>query len=700
MKRVLFAFAALLLVAVGCENEIGKIQETNGFTTIRAVISDLDPSSRACLSYSDAYKQIWEEGDEISVFDGVSNVKFTLTEGAGTPTGTFTASAALATSDKYFAVYPYDTATAVDGDSLSVVFPYELTLNPATGCTQGGGNILVAKSEGNVFQFRNACSFVKLDLAGSELLESISLVCKEVESLAGTWKFAINESSLNGRFTRSATCLKVDCGEGLQLPAVVCIPVPPTVTNGFVVYATNKSGLSARAQASTTENISYNKVVEMPQLNVVCDKAFLEGMNFNKTVKSFIRGALVTNTGDYDSTVTKIVFLANQNMEGATGIPVGAGNDRSALASLDGGTLTVRTAAPKYHVNLRYLFSFFSGLEEIEGLDLFDTEISNSMYYTFGHCHNLKSVDLSHFNTENVTTMQYAFNGCWKLASIDCGTFNTSKVTSMNQMFRQCKLADPINISTFTSEALLDTYYMFQSCEKVKELNFNENFKGENIRRSSFMFYHCSSVTELDLRNFTLANDTTLFHMFDSCMALASLKQNFDTRNVVSLGSMFRRCESITELDLSNFNTEKVATFSYMFRACGALRKVNLSGASTQGATGSVSYMFGTYANTNGQSTDLHEVVLGPNFDWFSNASSTSNFWSAPSRLFATAEDPLVIKCSLNFAQGAVKVNHTNLLTPLKDGRIVLKNLNGKEFLYDCEKSAITKDTVLTDPDA
>ncbi len=699
MKKVLFAWVALLLVAVGCEKENGKIStDKNGITTIQAVISDLD-QTRAHLDPA-AYKQVWEEGDEISVFDGVSNVKFTLTSGAGTAIGSFASEATLATADAYYAVYPYETTTTLNGESLTVTFPHELTLDPATGCTKGGGNIMAAKSAGSTFEFKNASSFIKLDLTGSEKLETISIVCKEVESLAGTWKFTISDTELKGSFTRSATCLKVDCGEGLQLPATVCIPVPPTVTDGFVLYATNTNGLSARAQATTPTEISYNKVVEMPALNLVCDKAYIEGMNFNKAVKSAASGTFVTNTGDYDSTIVKIVFLANQNMEGATGIPVGAGNDRSAVASLDGGTLTVRTAAPKYHVNLRYLFSYFSGLEEIEGLDLFDTEISNSMYYTFGHCHNLKSVDLSHFNTENVTTMQYAFNACWKLESIDCSSFNTSKVTSMNQMFRQCRIADPINISSFTSEALTDTYYMFQACENVKELNFNENFKGENIERSSYMFYHCSSVSELDLSHFTLAKDTTLFHMFDSCMALTSLKQNFDTRNVTTLGSMFRRCESLTELDLSNFNTDKVVTFSYMFRAAGHLQKINLYNASTKAATGSASYMFGTYANTSGASTDLREIILGPNFDWFSNASSVSYFWSAPARLTATAADPLVIKCSLNFAQGAVAIGHTNMLTPLKDGRIVLKNLNGKEFLYDCEKSAITKNTVLTDPDA
>ena len=712
MKRLIIALFALLTLAVACDKENGKnLTSRDGITTIQAVISD-DVDTRALLDGT-TYKQVWEAGDEISLFDGVSHIKFTLTDGAGTPTASFSTEASVAVADHYYAVYPYSETNALDQDSISVVYPYDITLDPATGHTNGV-NIMMAKSEGSAFEFKNACSFVKLDLTGNELIESISVVCKEIESLAGTGKYAITDAGLKGRFTRSATCLKVDCGAGLQLPATVCIPVPPTVTDGFTLYITNKAGLSTRASATTSESVGYNKVVEMPALNVVCDKAYLEGMNFNKTVKSFIKGQFVTSTSDYDSTITKIVFLANQDMTDVSGIPVGAGNDKCAIASLDGSTLTVKTAAPGYVVNLRYLFSYFSGLEQIEGLNLFDTSISNSMYYTFGHCHNLQSVDLSTFNTENVTTMQYAFNACWKLQAINCSTFNTAKVTTMNQMFRQCFVADPIDVSSFTSESLENTYYMFMSCEKVQELNFNEQFTLDNATITSYMFHHCSSVQELDLRHFSLAKDTTVRHMFDSCVALTSLKQNFDTRNVENFHSMFRRCMSLEEVDLSNMNTAKGVNFAYMFRLCPKLRTINLSGASSASATGTSQYMFNTSNTSDAPTTALREIILGPDFGWpGTTTTNTNNFWPAPSTLTATAEDPLVVKCSLIFAQAAVKRNLQNLITPLKDGRIVLKNLSGNEFLYNnyetvddvqvlvpINKTDITSSAVLTDPDA
>ena len=135
-----------------------------------------------------------------------------------------------------------------------------------------------------------------------------------------------------------------------------------------------------------------------------------------------------------------------------------------------------------------------------------------------------------------------------------------------------------------------------------------------------------------------------------------------------------------------------------MFRLCPNLRTINLSGASSASATGSAQYMLGTHDSK----TELREVVFGPEFGWPGGGtnSNTNNYWPAPGQLTATAEDPFVVKCSLAYAQAAVKRGLTNLLNPLKDGRVVLKNLQGHEFLYNCEKSAITSSAVLTDPDA
>lgn len=51
----------------------------------------------------------------------------------------------------------------------------------------------------------------------------------------------------------------------------------------------------------------------------------------------------------------------------------------------------------------------------------------------------------------------------------------------------------------------------------------------------------------------------------------------YDTSNVKQLNGMFRKCSSLTELDLSSFDTSTVVSFGYMFSECTNLAKLNLT---------------------------------------------------------------------------------------------------------------------------
>ena len=57
------------------------------------------------------------------------------------------------------------------------------------------------------------------------------------------------------------------------------------------------------------------------------------------------------------------------------------------------------------------------------------------------------------------------------------------------------------------------------------------------------MFYKCSSLKELNL-------------------------SNFNTNNVIDMHSMFYKCSSLKELNISNFNTKKIKDMKYMFYGC------------------------------------------------------------------------------------------------------------------------------------
>ena len=115
-------------------------------------------------------------------------------------------------------------------------------------------------------------------------------------------------------------------------------------------------------------------------------------------------------------------------------------------------------------------------LEEIEGLEYWDTSKVTNMSYMFGYCKSLTNLDLNKWNTSNVTDMSYMFTGMLNLEELDISSFNTKKVTTFARMF---------NGST-----------------KLKHIYIGENWSTEaNTGETEFVF-----PTTCELPNFSSSN--------------------------------------------------------------------------------------------------------------------------------------------------------------------------------------------------
>ena len=97
------------------------------------------------------------------------------------------------------------------------------------------------------------------------------------------------------------------------------------------------------------------------------------------------------------------------------------------------------------------------------------------------------------------------------------------------------------------------------------------------INKTSFMFYKCKLLNNIDLSNFNTNNVTDMRRMFEDCSSLNSINlSNFNTNNVTNMSMMFDGCSSLNKIDLSNFNTNNVNDMSGMFRRCKNLKKANV----------------------------------------------------------------------------------------------------------------------------
>ena len=172
------------------------------------------------------------------------------------------------------------------------------------------------------------------------------------------------------------------------------------------------------------------------------------------------------------------------------------------------------------------------------------------------------------------------------LISIDFNNnFNTSNVTGMSYMFWECSSLTNLDLSNFNTSKVTNMGGMFEWCSSLTNLDLS-NFNTSNVTNMSNMFDYCAPLTSLDLSNFNTLNVTDMSYMFENCPSLTSLDlSSFNTTNVTDMGSMFGGCSSLTSLDLNNFNTSKVTNMSNMFEYCLSLTSLDLSSFNTANVT-------------------------------------------------------------------------------------------------------------------
>ena len=151
-------------------------------------------------------------------------------------------------------------------------------------------------------------------------------------------------------------------------------------------------------------------------------------------------------------------------------------------------------------------------------------------------------------------------------------------------------------IETSSGEGGSDEFFNLRTQNGTNFSNLFYSYTGSELDLSDWdtsqvidmgsMFYNCSSLTALDLNSFNTSNVTNMEFMFSNCTNLTSLNlSNFDTSNVTDMGSMFFSCGNLTTLDLSSFDTSQVTDMNGMFNNCPNLKELNISSFNTSQVT-------------------------------------------------------------------------------------------------------------------
>ena len=271
----------------------------------------------------------------------------------------------------------------------------------------------------------------------------------------------------------------------------------------------------------------------------------------------------------------------------------------------------------------------FTGCTNLQSLDLgnFNTAKVESMSGVFENCSNLETINLNNVNMVKVTDTSRMFKNCSKLSGEI--TINKS-VGSYQEMFLGCSSGYNAKFIVKYKDAQTkelarkmvntknpnDHVYLYgvNASTLMKGSDFNSIFGGrmyDNITAIEFIEgtpnpngVDCS--LNLDKSIMAEVSGTTLkvvcdgeilanpdsFRMFygladgQAGKKLNSIKfDNFNTKNVTDMSSMFWYCSNLKTLDLSNWNTSKVTNMNEMFWHCGSLVSVKIDSWDTSNVT-------------------------------------------------------------------------------------------------------------------
>ena len=148
-----------------------------------------------------------------------------------------------------------------------------------------------------------------------------------------------------------------------------------------------------------------------------------------------------------------------------------------------------------YGFYLTYLFSYLDHIKKVD-LSHFKKR-PKDISYMFYNCYNLEEVIFGNFDTSNVISMVGMFYNT-KVTSLDLSRFNTTKVTDMSYMFYDCTQLEYLDLKNFDFSGITrdGEYRMLDRCKSLKYLNIY-SFKDDVCFDYNFFYYWLSPKQNL-----------------------------------------------------------------------------------------------------------------------------------------------------------------------------------------------------------
>lgn len=250
---------AMMTTMASCSSSDDEVAENNNIDVKLVPMTftatqETNVGTRAVLDSEN--KVNWQAADEISLFDGVDNQKFTLT--GDVSEGKFSGEAS-STATSYTAVYPYTSGARLNSDGSVSGITLHAEQTATLGSFDPKAALMMAvstESNKNQLDFKNAVSLVKI---------TTEFACKKIVlsadvDIAGTGKLTYynGEPSITLEENQSKSImLKPATGETF-VAGTYYIVIPAITLSGFSISFINSDDTKVYARTSTKEN-TFNR---------------------------------------------------------------------------------------------------------------------------------------------------------------------------------------------------------------------------------------------------------------------------------------------------------------------------------------------------------------------------------------------------------------------------------------------------------
>ena len=240
MKQVLRTFNVAMLIAAFMFISCAKVQaptepETPDTPTEDPVVQDAlvkfyaNSEMTKTVVGDDMKTVMWKAGDGISVMLGEDNLLYTATnDGTSTEFATETVGV-MSNAEAIWAVYPYSESHVLADNKIQVRLAYEHNV-VAEGFAESA-NLTVAYTEDikeqTELSFKNVCSYLKVKLDASQMVQKITLSSDSEVPLAGLVTVGIDKNGLPEILSVDEPVTSVTLVSETALNGTYLIPVLP-----------------------------------------------------------------------------------------------------------------------------------------------------------------------------------------------------------------------------------------------------------------------------------------------------------------------------------------------------------------------------------------------------------------------------------------------------------------------------------------